>query len=170
RDGEAGVGAVAAEVRRVHQGRAGGVDLRDEGVAEAEIRRLDGVLDREVRRAGLAGDVRVVGGVYGGVQAAVGAAAAEVGGVDQRGAARIELRDERVAGPDVARLDGVLNREVRRARLAGDVGVADRVDRDIGPLVLAAAAEVGRVQQSVARGIDLRHEARLPAPAPRLER
>ncbi len=59
------------------------VELGDEGVARSGLRRLVGARYREVRREGLARDVRIAGGIDGDGVAQIGVAAAQVGRVAQ---------------------------------------------------------------------------------------
>ena len=88
-------------------------------------------------------------------------AAAEVGGVDESRARRVDLRDGGVAVGEAAAeggLDGVEGREIGRAGLSRDVCAACGIDRDaeagVKPAFGAgAAAEVGGVDERVARRV-----------------
>ena len=71
-------------------------DLRNEGVFAAAVRGLHRVERREVGRGGNPRDVDVAGRVHREGEPAVCAAAAEVGGEDERRAGRVELRHEGV--------------------------------------------------------------------------
>ena len=80
-------------------GRRAGQDrskLGHEGVVVAPIGGLQGVGGREVGRIGDARHVGVAGRVHGDAIAIITAAAAEVGGVDQGRARRVQLRHEGV--------------------------------------------------------------------------
>src|SRR6266480_5031312 len=68
--------------------------------------RLEGARCREVARAGVPRHVRAARAVHGDALAPVVAAAPEVGGVDEAGAAGIELRHEDVDGTPGGRLGG----------------------------------------------------------------
>src|SRR5437660_1061856 len=77
-------------------------------------------------------------------------AAAEVGGVDEGGAAGIEFRDEDVGGAYRAVESARGGREAGRGGVARYVGVAGDVHRDAVAEVVAVtptAAEVGRVSE-----------------------
>ena len=75
-----------------------------------------------------------------------------------------ELRDEGVAGATAeGRLKGVLDREIARAGETRDVHVAGRVHGDGLSIIIAVAAvviaaEVGRVLERRAVGVELRNE------------
>ena len=72
-----------------------GTQLRHEGIAAAAVGRLIGAgRGREVGGISEARHVGVAGGVHGDAIATVIARAAEVGGVDQCGARRVQLRHE----------------------------------------------------------------------------
>src|SRR5947209_1276854 len=74
--------------------------------------------------------------------------AAEVGGVDQRGAGGVQLRHEGVKAAAGSRLEGTGGRrEVGRDGEARHVGIATGIDRDAQALVSATAAEVGGVRE-----------------------
>src|SRR5262249_6662258 len=97
----------AAEVGRVDEGAAGGVQLRHEGVggmaAAAPVEsRLQGVLGREVGRGGSAGDVGVAGAVHRDAAANVIVAASEICGVNQGSAGGVDLRYEGVLAANAA--------------------------------------------------------------------
>src|SRR5205823_5160686 len=85
-DGDAGseVVTAAAEIGGVAQGRAGGVELRDEGVEGAAEARLESARGcSEVARSGGARHVGAAVGIHGDAEAQILVAAAEEGGVDQ---------------------------------------------------------------------------------------
>src|SRR5262249_11530982 len=87
----------SAQVRRKEEMAAARVELRGERVGGAAERRLKGVEDRKVQRRRLADDVRLAGAVDGDRGAGVVQVAEEVRRVGERGSARVDLRDERVA-------------------------------------------------------------------------
>src|SRR5204863_190479 len=94
--------------------------------------------------------------------AGVVAAAAEEAGVDERVPGRVHLRDE---GVDAAGVVGLAERTRRvreagggRARAAGEVGVAGRIDRDPLADVQAGAAEEAGVDERVPGRVHLRDE------------
>src|SRR5206468_3869760 len=107
----------------------------------------------------------VTGRVHGDVETLIFAAAAQVGGVDQRGSRGVELGDEGISfedrsgvAPAVSPLERSRGcREVGRASVARQVGVAGRVHSDPRARLIAAAAEVGGVDQRGAGCIELRH-------------
>ena len=89
---------LSAQVGRVAERGAARVQLRHEGVGAAVGGRVEGARRRrEVRRARVPGHVGVAGGVERDAVAVVAAASAQVGGVAEGGAARVELRHEGVA-------------------------------------------------------------------------
>src|SRR5205823_14714981 len=114
-----------------------GGEVRIEGVhddgADATKAGLDGARGGgEVRREGLTRHVSVAGGVHGDAVALVKAVAAEIGGVDEGGACRVELRHE---GVGLAAAEGRLEGPRRRWEVAGTsetrhVGVPHGVDGD----------------------------------------
>ena len=75
----------------------------------------------------------------------------------------IQLRDESIAAGSraikarVERASG--GWEVRRYRVAGDVGASACVERDSRAIVIFAAAEIGRIREASPRGIQLRDES-----------
>ena len=91
-------------------------DLRDEGIAFAIVRCIEGThRRREVRRVGLARDVGVLQGVDGDGEAIFEVATAKVGGVDQwRRTGRVQLRREGIAAATERRVEGPgSRREIR---------------------------------------------------------
>ena len=162
RDAGAIIIARAAEVGGVDQGGARRVQLRHEGVeVSAAVGRLKGAgRGREVGGSSEARHVGVAGSVHGDAPAKVTARAAEVGGVDQGGARRVQLRHEGVeVSAAVGRLKGAgRGREVGGSSEARHVGVAGGVYHDAFAFVIARAAEVGGVDQGGARRVQLRHE------------
>ena len=167
RDGEAGAVGDPAEEAGVDETGAVGLDLADEGRAGSRgLRGLKRIRRREVRRLGVPGDVGVARGIRrDGAELAVravvafGGAAAQVRRVDEARSVRRDLRDERVARAAVRGLESVPRREVVRERGARDVGVAGRVDGDPHRDVDAGASEVRRVDERVARRVQLGHES-----------
>ena len=125
------VSRVAAEVGGVDEGGAGRVQLGHEGVAAARVGGLERIGGGEVGRIGVARDVGVSGGVHGDAVAAVVAAAAEVGGVDEGGAGRVQLGHEGVGRRRaLAAWSGLGGGEVGRVGVARDVGVPRAVHGD----------------------------------------
>jgi hypothetical protein len=149
-----GVVALPTQVGRVEQAVARAVELRDERVPEQRVAPdlVAGVpgLERASRRREVArrrhpGDVDVAGGVDGDALRVVGDAASDVGRIDGRPVA-VQLGDEGVAVAAEAPGGPFRAREVRRRRLARQVRVAVRVDRDRRDRVACAgAAHVARV-------------------------
>src|SRR5207245_645222 len=95
--------AAAAEVGGVAQRRAAGIELRHKNIELTAAKSwLQRIRRREVGRLGLPRHVGLAGSVYGNAHvraaAALIAAAAEVGGVDQRRAGGIELRHKSIPG------------------------------------------------------------------------
>ncbi len=160
-DGLAVVVGGAAEVGRVDECGAGGIEFGDVGVPAPAGGGLVGVDEGEVEVAaapGEAGEVGVARGIDGDALAVVVGGAAEVGRVGEGGGAAlggVELGDEDVPGAALgslvgARGDGV----VGGSGVAGEVGVARGVDGDGGAAVVAGAAEEGRVGERGAGGVD----------------
>ena len=100
-----------------------------------------GVVGQSARRCS-AGDVRAARGVDGQPAAAVEVAAAEVGGVDQGRAARVEFGQGHVEAAVGGRVERACRGgEVGRPGEAHGVGVARGVDRDPLTVVGQGAAE-----------------------------
>src|ERR1700726_4105219 len=120
--------------------------------------------DWEVHRGGVAAHVDVAASVDSEGLGDVGAAAAQVGGVDDRGALGIDLGEEGVGRALESGLQGARADAGKGGGRggAGDVGGTDKVDGD-GPRDIAtggrAAAEEGQVDESAAGGVDLGDEA-----------
>src|SRR5262249_52301541 len=109
-------------------------------------------------------------GVDGHAGGGVGGAAAEVGGVDECRAGRVDLAEEGVGGATaVGRLQGFGGRQVGRGGGSGDEGVAVGVHCDRGGLVDIRAADVSGVGEG-APGVALGEEGVLAAALRRLER
>ena len=135
---------------------------------------------REVGRGGNAGHVGIARGVDGDAVALLedGAAAAQVGGVDEPAADRIQLGHKGIGSAGTAegatgsgRLESPRSSgKVRRVRSARHVGAAEHVECDTEALFEAAAAEVGGVDQPAAGRIQLRDEGIFVAAVRRLER
>jgi hypothetical protein len=151
----------AADEGRVDH-RPGRAQLRVERVGDAlGDAAAEGVVigvrrDRKIGRERGAGDVGIAGRVHGEAAHVLGVIllrrAAEEGRVDQRGAGRIELGDERIdvdGGARLRRLDRPRRRRIAGGvrGAAGDVDVARRIEGDVGDFFLAGAAKVGRVDQ-----------------------
>ncbi len=108
----------------------------------------------------MSGHISVAGSVDRDSLAEVGAATPEKGRVeDQARGDGIELGHKGVKKTLVGRLEGLRGgREVCRSRGSGHISVAGGVDRDSRALVVAAAPEIGRVEQGRAGGIELGHK------------
>src|SRR5439155_1341003 len=147
----------AAEIRRVNQGGARGIELRHEDVRARDLAaicaakpRIEAGLEgsrsgREISRVGRARDISVAVGVHGDPITVDTANATEVGGVDEGGARGIELRHEGIV---LAAAEGGLEgsrrrREVVRTGPARDVRVAGGVYRDSATQVIPVAGDVG---------------------------
>src|SRR6266571_7779202 len=145
----------AAEVGGVDQSGAGGIELRDKGVAATTTaeRWLEGAQGRrEIGGTGGPADVGVPGSIHGNGDTIVISTAAQVGGVDQSGAGGIELRDEGVTdiaeAPATSRLEGPRGRrELGRVGRANHVGVAGGVHGDAPTEVIPTGAKVGGVEE-----------------------
>jgi hypothetical protein len=93
----------------------------------------------------VAGDIGVARGVQRdavGLGTGLESGAAEIGAVDERGAVGAELADE-CAIARGGRLIGARGGRHAAAALAGDVGMAERIDRD---RVGGGALEIGRIK------------------------
>jgi hypothetical protein len=122
---------------------------------------------REVVGDGRPGDERVAVVVDGDRCARVVELAEEVRRVHECGAVRVDLGHEGVrAGLETEAVSGLRledaggGREVLGIGLAGHVGVAVRIDREILETVVPRSAEIGRPEEVRGVGGDLRHEAR----------
>src|SRR5262249_18346741 len=129
---------------------------------------LERIQHREVGRIGVAADIGVTrlvdrqrGDLVTFVVGGGVAAAAQVGGVQQLAASGIQLGDEAGVGILVFLVDaleGIGRREIGRRGLAGHIDVAAAVDSDGRGLVVAAATEIGGIDQRAAGGIHLGDE------------
>ena len=107
------------------------VELRHEGVVAPVEGRVEGARGRrEVRRGRGPGQVGVAGAVQRDAVAVVGAASAQVGGVAEGGAARVELRHEGVGCAVVGRVEGARGRREVAEVVHRQVGAAGAVERD----------------------------------------
>ena len=177
--GHAGVGALKHSARRagVEHGRVCGIQRErlDEGMGEpgaARLPRAAGidalehptVVDpcgcrRKIARGLRAGHVGATRGVQRHTESHIVAAAAEIGGVDQRGTRGIELRDKGVDATARQRLERIGgDGKIQGLGPAGHGGIAGSVDGDTRPEVPAGAAEVGGVDQGGGVGIDFGDE------------
>src|SRR5262249_41245888 len=118
------VGA-AAQIHRIEEAEACGVQLHDDGVTATAIVAVELGGEWEIRRGGPADDVGIVGTVHRDAKALVGAAASEVGGGEARCRTTligVEARDETVCPLAEGRLKAAgRRREIRRGRLARHV-------------------------------------------------
>ncbi len=89
--------AAAPQVGGIDQRGARGIQHRHESIRGATAKAgLSGMARREVGGCGYARHVGVAGGVHGDAGAVVGVAATQISRIDQRGAVRLELRDENI--------------------------------------------------------------------------
>ena len=116
----------------------------------------------EVRGLGVARDVGPPRPVDGDPLAEVVARPAQEGRVRERPARGVELRHEGVGATDAVVVAGVERSRrggiARGERVAGDVGAARPVDGDPARLVVGRSAQVRRVGERRARGVELRDE------------
>src|SRR5262249_57427911 len=97
RDAQALIKVGTAEICRVDEGRAWRVELRHERVSESAKSRLERPGGRgEVGRFGKASHIGVARGVHRDAESVFAAAAAEIGGVDERRTRGIQPRHEGV--------------------------------------------------------------------------
>src|SRR5262249_52015127 len=136
RDAGATVEATTTQIGGVDQGRAGRIQLRHEGVREYATPEslLEGAGGGgKVGAVGWPGYVGIAGRVYRDAGGKVEAAAAQVGGVDQARAGRIQLCHEGVhEAAGKCRLGGADGGGEAAGGFSGDVGIAGRVDRNAG--------------------------------------
>src|SRR5207247_5399611 len=133
-------------VSGVDQRGAGGAELGNEGVAFAAVRGPgSSCRGRKVVRKGLAGDVGVARGIHRDADSLIGAAAAQVGRVDNRTAGTV-LGDEGVSVAAISRavgpgrsLEGAPRRESRHVSVAGGIR------RNAVSLVEVGASQISRV-------------------------
>ena len=102
---------------------------------------------RKVGRNGEARHVCVAGCIHGDAVALLRTAAAEIGGVHERGARGIELRHKDVDGVERCIERPWRRGEVGRNGGARHVGVAGHIHGDAGGYITIAAAEVGGVDE-----------------------
>jgi hypothetical protein len=171
RDADAGVEVASAKVGGVAKIGAGLVELCHEGVVLPVEGRVEGARGRrEVGRVRAPGHVGAAGAVDCDAVADFAAASAQVGGVAERGAARVQLRHEGIAIAIEGRVEGARGRrEVRRVREPGHVGAAGAVERDGGAVVGGASAQVGGVEEGVAALVEPGHERVVVAVVGRVE-
>src|SRR5260370_30163351 len=156
---EAGVVAVAAKIGRVKERASVGAELGNPSILHATQDQQHRVCQRKVGGVGSAGETDVSRGIESDAVCAIVHIAAEVGRIDQGGAGRIQLGDERI-GATAAVLKRSYSRKVDRGGLASQIDIAERVHRDRvagltlverGGGVCAAAANKAQVDDS---GID----------------
>src|SRR5579859_6283713 len=114
---------------------------------------------RKVERIGSAGHIGVSGGIGGNCIARVGRSAPQIGTVDQRISSRVQLGDERIFSTGVSGLYGRQRGECGGASPPGDVCVACWIDSNSKRTIIAPAAQVGAIDESVAAGTELGHES-----------
>jgi hypothetical protein len=174
-DAIADVAVVATEAGRVDECGSRRVELRDEGVRIGERATRRGLERscgcREVGGSSHARQVGVAGAVHLDVATFVGIVSAQMRGVDEPGAGRVQLRDESVFDPAAIRwLERARGRwEVGRLVPAGEVRVACGVDRDPASLVESATPHVRRVDERGAGRVELGSECIRTAVVGRVE-
>src|SRR5438874_409806 len=105
---------------------------------------LEGVLDREVGRVRIAGDVGIPLLVHCYALTILVVGTAEVGGIEQVRARRIEFAHEGIVIPMVGGLERLLDREVGRGGSADDVGIPLLIHGYTIAKVVAGTAKKGR--------------------------
>src|SRR3989442_11241849 len=114
--------------------------------------------------------VGVSGGIDGDAVAIVIGVPTEVGGIDEGRSKRVELRHEGVVAAVVGRVEGPGgSRKVRGISRSSHVGAPRGVDGDSEAVVIAAPPEVGGVDESRAKRVQLRHEGVVVAVSGRVE-
>jgi len=136
-----------------------GIDLRHEGVVVAPVERgAERPCRGEVGRVGQPRHVRGPGGVRGDAEAVLAVRSPEVGAVDERRPVGVHLRDERVAGAAVRRIEASRDREVGGRRDARHVGRTRGVHGDGVARVPVRSSEIRSVHERGALGVHLDHE------------
>src|SRR5262249_1368158 len=138
--------AAAAEIGRVDELIARGVELRHESVGGPTKGRLNGIHRRKVWRSGDSCDINIAGAVQRDAAREISGASTEERRINQS-TCGIQVRDEGVEPPALRRLQFVLNREIGRARKSGHVSIARCVYRDGAGVVLIVAAEICRIDK-----------------------
>src|SRR5437588_2231289 len=119
---------------------------------------LEGARRREVGGTGVPRHIRAARAVHGDALAPVVAGASEVGGIDEAGAAGIELRYEGVDATPGGRLVGPRRRwEVLGESGTRHIGAARTVYGDPVALIGVAASEIGGIDRGAAR-VELGHK------------
>src|SRR5688572_1934510 len=144
-------GGRRARKRRIRAAAAS--ELRDKAVLEeaAKLGYGRALCRREVARTGLSRDVGIPRRTYGNSKRDLIARAAKIGGIDERGAAGVDLRHEALLGAaaGMCRLKHARGRrEIRRVGDAHDHHVAGGSYVDAVRLFHTAAAKVGRKDQA----------------------
>lgn len=147
RDGGPGIERSSAQIGRVDERVARGIQLGDKHICVPSKRRLKRAgsngerCEIQLRSCRSADDIGVSGGVDGNTRAEIDGIPAKVGGVNEGVARRVQFGNEciqrsaksRLKGP---RSDGKRNRiRLRAVRVACDVGVSQGVDGDRRTLV-----------------------------------
>ena len=145
---------VPADVTAVEERSAGGVHLGDERFTTAVIREIRAHGDREVGRVRISGHVGIADAVHGDALANVPPTAADIAGVEERGAGGVHLGNEGVVGVAVVR--EARTAEDREGRPGGIgtsryIGIAGVVHGDAAAFIISVAADVAGVDQG---GID----------------
>ena len=147
-----------AEVGRETQGSAITGNRGDERITPADRMWLDLADQREVLRGSAPDHMRDPARVDRYVVGRVRARAAQVGGVDETGARRVQLCHERVLAI-LRHVEGPgRHRIVRRIRVSHHNRASGGVHVDTQGLVAPRAAEIGRVEHRSSLGVELGHK------------
>src|SRR5262249_36759528 len=139
-DCRGGIQGAASEVSGVHQRRTGSIQLGQEDVSGSAGGSLDRVFHGEIEGPGASREVDISLNVYRDSVTLVGSAPSQVGGVNLRGAAGIELGHEGIFCSAQAALKRAASGKIGRTRGAGHVRIADGVDGDRVRVVKSASA------------------------------
>ena len=131
--------------------------MRDKGIGAAGESSLEGAGGGgEIGGIGQPCDIGVARGIDRYAVATSSAAAAQVGGVEQGRAGGVQFGDKGIAAAGRSSLEGARGGgEIGGAGTACDIGVARGIDRYADAVVIAAAAQVGGVEQGRAGGVQL---------------
>src|SRR5206468_7226186 len=111
----------------------------------------------EISRASYPSNVSVSGRIYGDTVALVAAASAEIRRIHERRATGVQLRHESIMMTAISRLGRTCGREIGRVRSSRHISVSGRVYGDTVAVVDAVSAEIGRVHERRATGVQLGH-------------
>src|SRR5439155_10181346 len=93
----------------------------------------------------------------------------EIGRIHERRAAGIQLRDESIVITSNSSLEGTRGREISRVGTSGNVSVSGRIYSDTSAEVVRVSAEIGRIHERRAGGVQLGHESISKTPMSSLE-